>query len=191
MAGRYLLWVGAVLLAWIIAGETGVQIARAQAPSEYQVKAAFLLNFARFVDWPDGSAAGTHDSMSLCVVGDDPFRGILDETVKGKTVNGRDLVVERFKRGDDARDCQIVFISASESRRLNPILESLKGASVLTVGETDGFAQRGGIINFVLEDNRVHFEINVEAAERARLKISSKLLSLAKIIKGEGQRPKA
>ncbi len=177
---------GAFFLGLSAASHTLAPWAQAQGPSEYQVKAVFLLNFAKFVEWPNNSPGDAHDPASLCIVGDDPFGAILNQTVRGKAVNGHELAVKRFKRGEDARGCQIVFISSSETKRLHGILESLKGTSVLTVGETEGFAQRGGIINFVLEDNRVHFEVNVEAAERAGLRISSKLLSLAKIVKDEG-----
>jgi uncharacterized protein DUF4154 len=162
---------------------------RAQSAGEYELKAVFLYNFAKFVEWPTSASAGTHDIV-LGIIGTDPFGEILDQTISGKTVNGRWLVIRRFRRAEDAKDCQIVFISSSEKKRLDSILESLQGAHVLTVGETPGFAQQGGIINFVLEDNRIHFEINVEAADRANLKISSKLLSLAKIVKTNEPRKK-
>ncbi len=155
----------------------------AQSMTEYQVKAAFLYNFAKFVEWPSDAPGDDHNSIVLGIVGEDSFRDLLEHTVQGKTVNGRRLVVRRPKNASDARACQIVFIGASEKKRLRPLLDSLKGAGVLTVGESEGFAQLGGIINFTLEDNRVHFEINVDAADRAGLKISSKLLSLAKIVR--------
>lgn len=161
--------------------------ARAQPPSEYHVKAVFLYNFAKFIEWPPHLSGDGNDPIALCVVGEDPFGEVLEQTIQGKTVNGHELVIERFKRGQDARGCQIAFISSSERARLRPLLESLKGTSVLTVGETQGFAQLGGVINFTVEDNNVRFEVNVEAAERAGLRISSKLLSLAKIVKDEGR----
>ncbi len=160
--------------------------ARAQSPGEYQVKAVFLYNFAKFVEWPADSSANSHAPIVFGIVGEDPFGNLLEQTIKGKTVNGHELAVKRLKHAQEARGCQIVFIGSSERRRLKPILDELKGASVLTVGETEGFARLGGIINFTLEDNRVHFEVNVDAAERARLKISSRLLSLAKIVRDEG-----
>jgi len=157
---------------------------RAQSATEYQVKAVFLYNFAKFVEWPS-DPGGSSGPISICVLGDDPFDGILDQAIKGKTVNGRELVIKRFKQVGEAAACQIVFISSSNKKVLRPILESLIRAGALTVGETEGFAQLGGVINLTLEDNRVHFEINVDAAQRARLKISSKLLSLAKIVRDE------
>jgi hypothetical protein len=159
--------------------------ARAQSLSEYQVKAAFLYNFAKFVEWPPNLFNDPRDPFVLCVAGDDPFGNLLDGIVLGKTANGHPLAVRRLRREQEARSCQILFVSSSERNRLRPVLKSLRGASVLTVGETDGFAQEGGMINLTLEDNRVHFEINVAAAERAGLKISSKLLSLARVVRQE------
>jgi hypothetical protein len=159
---------------------------RAQSPSPYQVKAVFLSTFAKFVEWPSDPGSNT-GPISICVLGDDPFEGALDEAIKGKTINGRELVARRYKRAEETTGCQIVFISVSEKNRLRAILDSLRRESALTVGETEGFAKLGGMINFTLEENRVHFEINVDAADHARLKISSKLLNLAKIVRDGGK----
>lgn len=153
---------------------------RAQSSSEYQVKAAFLYNFAKFVDWPAEAFAGSNGKLVIGVIGDDPFGGALDQAINGKTVNGRSLVVHRLKWGQDLRSCHVLYISSSERTRLRQIVESLRGASVLTVGEMGQFNQQGGIINFILEANKVRFEINSRGADQARLRISSKLLSLAK-----------
>jgi hypothetical protein len=160
-------------------------VSRAQEPSEYQVKAAFLYNFTKFVDWPQTSGNDTQRPLEICVVGDDPFGGDLDKIVEGESVNERPLVVRRLRRAVDAKTCSIAFVSSSERGHLRPILDTLRGTSVLSVGDTPGFAQMGGVINFILQDNRVHFEINVDAAQRARLKISSKLLSLAKVVRSK------
>ena len=155
----------------------GVQ---AQSSNEYQVKAAFLYNFAKFVDWPGDAFGNTNAPLVIGVIGDDPFGGALDQAINGKTINGRPLVVRRLRWGQDLRSCHIIFISSSERQRLPQIIQSLKGASVLTVGDMGQFNQQGGIINFILEANKVRFEINSSAAGQARLRISSKLLSLAK-----------
>ncbi len=152
--------------------------ARAQGPSEYHVKAAFLYNFTKFIEWP----AQTPNLVDICIVGEDPFGNILDATMRGKTLNSREIRIQRMKTGENPRGCRIAFMGASEHPRRS-VLESLQETNTLTVGESPGFADHGGIINFVIKDNRVHFEINVDAAERARLKISSKLLSLAKIVR--------
>lgn len=152
--------------------------ARPQEPGDYRIKAAFLFNFAKFVEWPD---AGT-GPLDICIAGDDPFGSLLDDTVKGKTINARPVEIKRDKTGKNLQGCHIVFISASE-RHASAILDSLRDSSTLTVGESPGFASDGGIINFALRENRVHFEINTDVAERAHLKISSRLLSLATIVK--------
>ena len=171
----------------------GMHGARAQTepPSEYQVKAAFLYNFVKFVEWPVDTFADPGAPFVLGVLGEDPFGSVLEQTLKGKTVNGRALVIRGVKQGKDLRTCHILFVSSSEIRHLDQILESLKGSSVLTVGEMERFAQSGGAVNFVLEQNRVRFEINPEAAARARLRISSKLLALARIVADERREGKS
>src|SRR5437899_6860845 len=155
---------------------------QSEPPTEYQIKAAFLYNFAKFVEWPADAFADPHAPIVLGVVGEDPFGSVLDKIVLGKTVNGRGLVIKRLKPGSDLRNCHILFVSSSERKHMSQILESLQGSSVLTVGETDRFAQSGGVINFIFEENKVRFEINSETAARAGLKISSKLLALARIV---------
>lgn len=168
---------GFLVLGLLCMLNTGV---KAQASSEYQVKAAFLYNFAKFVDWPAEAFAGSNGMLVIGVIGDDPFGGSLDQAINGKTINGRPLVVRRLRWGQDLRSCHIIFISSSERQRLKQIIESLRGVSVLTVGDMGQFNQQGGIINFILEANKVRFEINSRGADQARLKVSSKLLSLAK-----------
>ena len=155
---------------------------QSETPTEYQIKAAFLYNFAKFVEWPADAFTDPHSPIVLGIVGEDPFGSDLDGIVYAKTVNGRGFMVKRLAPGPDLRTCHILFISSSEKKRLAQILEQLKGSSVLTVGEMDRFVQSGGAVNFLLEQNRVRFEINVDAAARARLKISSKLLALARSV---------
>lgn len=151
---------------------------QAQTANEYQVKAAFIFNFAKFVEWPN-DAFGDGGALVVGVVGDDPFGSALDQ-LNGNTVNGRRLMVKRFRSGDSLRSCQILFVSNSEQRRLGKIMDSVRGSSVLTIGETPQFNQAGGIIRFVVQNNKVRFEINAAAAGQARLRISSKLLALSK-----------
>ena len=156
----------------------------AQSQDEYRVKAAFLYNFTKFVEWPGDAFVDGGGAFVIGLVGSDPFGPTLDQTVASKSVNGRQLQVRRLKPGQTPRGCQILFIGASERRRLPQILDSLRGLSVLTVSEMEQFNQLGGMINFVMEDSKVGFEINAVAADRAHLKISSKLLQLAKSGKG-------
>ena len=159
--------------------------ARAQdALSEYQVKAAYLFNFLKFVEWPDDSFADSLAPIVIGVVGEDPFGSALPQVTIGKTVQGRDLVIRKYRTGEDVRGAHILFISPSEKKRLPMILSSLRGSSVLTVADTDGFLDAGGMIQFLNENDRVRFAINVEATSRANLKMSSKLLSLAKVVGG-------
>ena len=143
--------------------------------SEYEVKAAFLYNFARFVDWP-GRAQGV---VTLCLLTGDPFGGDID-IITGKPVGGARLLVRRIEV-DQTAGCQMVFIPASQAGRFAHLLDGLKGRPVLTVGDAPGFAERGAVINFYLEQNKVRFEINIDAARRTGLPISSQLLRLARI----------
>jgi hypothetical protein len=148
----------------------------------YEVKTAFLFNFAKFIEWPASSFATPQSPFAICVLGQDPFGNILDATLQGKVIGARPLAVRRLKDKSEARSCQIVFVSSSESAHLTDIVGTLRGASVLLVGETNGFAASGGTIGFTLEDNHVRFAINTDAADRSDLKFSSKLLALAQIV---------
>jgi len=146
------------------------------------VKAVFLFNFAQFVDWPAGAFPDSTAPLVIGVLGDDPFGPYLDETVRGETVRGRPLAVRRYQQIDEVRTCHILFISASEESRLGNILDSLKHRAILTVGDSPAFAQRGGMIRFVSERNKIRMRINVAAVEAAQLTISSKLLRAAEIV---------
>jgi YfiR/HmsC-like len=156
--------------------------AQAQSASEYQVKAAFLFNFARFVDWPAEAFPNADSALQICILGQDPFGRDFEQMIEDKSVNGHRIEIAHPEGVPQARACQILFIAASEKPRLREILLGLKGASVLTVGDTPSFTQMGGIINFVLDDNRVRFEINQKAAELAHLKLSARLLTVAKLV---------
>jgi hypothetical protein len=149
---------------------------------EYQLKAAFVYNFIKFVDWPGAVLPETSDTISVCVLGEEAFAEGFD-TLKDKTVKGKKLAVRRLEQVKDADGCHVLFISSSADKRAPQVLQTLQSASVLTVGEMDRFPQLGGIINFVVERNKLRFEINVSSAERARLKLSSQLLSLAKVVR--------
>jgi hypothetical protein len=154
-----------------------------QHAEEYRVKAAFLFNFAKFVEWPPQAFTNSTDPIRICVLGKDPFGSVLEDAVRDKTAEGRTFLVRQVSGGQPAAGCQILFISSSERKRLAAILGEIKGDGVLTVGETDTFASDGGMINFKIESGRVCLQINVAAAEQSRLHISSKLLSLAQIVK--------
>jgi hypothetical protein len=171
-----------VLLVIALAGGNTVAAQNHSFPREHQIKAAFLYNFARFIDWPASAFADDSTKMVVGILGEDPFGEDLDQTIQGKKVGGRGLAIKRFRRLEELEPIQILFISSSEKKHLTHILEALQGMSVLTVSEVDGFAQRGVVINFFLENRKIRFEINVDAAKRAGLRISSKLLRLARVV---------
>jgi len=154
---------------------------RAQEPplTEYQIKAAFLFNFAKFVQWPAGALAEANSPIVIGIIGENPFHDDLARTIRNKTVDDHPLVIKEFRALTEATNCQILFICTSEKKRLPEILANLKGSSVLTVGETDRFTETGGMINFFQAGTKLRFKVNQEAAIKAGLKISSKLLSLA------------
>lgn len=154
-----------------------------QKAEEYRVKAAFLFNFAKFVEWPPQMFKTARDPIAICLVGQNLFGDALNEAVNGKTVDGRTFLVRQISGEQPSAGCQILFVSSSERRRLHIILGEIKTEGVLTVGETDNFASEGGIINFKIEGGRVCLQVNVDAAEQAKLHISSKLLNLAQIVK--------
>ncbi len=167
----------------------GASKENAAAPREYQVKAAFLYNFARFVEWPAAAFASPQEPLTICVFGDDPFGSDLSDAVKGKTAGAREILIRRTKHSAAAGGCQMAFIGSVEKKYFRPLLDNLTAAASLTVGDSAGFTQAGGVINLVLEGASVRFEINVDAAERAHLTISSALLGLAKIVR-DGGNPK-
>jgi hypothetical protein len=148
---------------------------------EYQVKAAFLFNFAKFVEWPARAFKSAGSPIEICVLGPNPFGFTLANAVEGKTVGNRQFVIRDVRDAQQAGDCHIVFVSAAAWTQSQARLGDIKKCCVLTVGETGEFIAGGGMINLRLEDARVRVEINPDAAERARLRISSKLLSLAEI----------
>jgi hypothetical protein len=170
----------------IVFGHVPVSCGQATAASEYTVKAAFLFNFAKFIDWPSSSFAGPQSPFTICVLGQNPFGHALEDELQGKMIGSRHLAVQQLKDKAEARRCQMVFVGSSESPHLGELLVSLRGANVLVVGDTNGFAASGGTIEFTLEDNHVRFAINTDAADRAGLKFSAKLLALARIVHDEG-----
>lgn len=154
--------------------------AQDQKPTEYEVKAAFIYNFAKFIEWPP---APSHPYITVCVFGRDPF-GPAFNVIEDKTVGDRKIMIRRNASFQNFGDCNILFIGNSEKERLPHIFEALSGLSVLTIGDTTGFARQGVMINFFIEDKTVRFEINREAAARAGLRISSKLLRIARLVGG-------
>ena len=181
---RHYLCVCLCLLLALWVAISGGLVARAEspAPTMHQVQAAFLFNFAKFVTWPDDAFQRSENALIIGVLGEDPFGAVLEETVHDKTVMGKKLAVKRFVRIQDAVKSHILFLSSSEESQLPQILKGLERATVLTVSDMEQFAERGGMVAFTVEDQKVRFNVNVDAVERAGLKMGSQLLKLAKIV---------
>lgn len=160
-------------------------LSETEKPNEYQVEAAYLFNFGKFVDWPADTTGKAPDSFVICVLGDDPFGTSLDRLRDSGRVKGRDLAAKRIVRVQDAAACQVLYISSSETSRLSKIISTLGNTSVLTVSDIPRFTERGGMIQFILEGGRVRFQVNVSAAENAGLVLRSELLKVAVSVRKE------
>jgi hypothetical protein len=169
----------ALALAGVLAA---VPLRGALPPTEYEVKAAFLYNLAKYIQWPEPSHAGAARPFVIGLIGKDPFGPALDQAMAGRTLQQRPVVVRRFVRVEEVTGCDLLFVAASAREDLGRILTALRGAPVLTVADMDQFAERGGMINLTMEEKRVRFEINNKAIARAGLKAGSQLLRLARIV---------
>jgi hypothetical protein len=149
---------------------------------EYQLKAVFLYRFTQFVDWPPAAFPTPQTPITIGILGSDPFGSYLEAAIHDEKVHNHPLSLERYQSVQNATNCHVLFISASEGTRLSKVLAALKGRSILTVGETEDFASRGGMIQFITERNRIRFRINLQASRAAGFQVSSKLLELAEIV---------
>jgi len=174
--------------AWLFCAPVTSVRADPGAVNEYAIKAAFVFNFIQFVEWPPSTFPDPGAVLTIGVLGIDPFGPLLDQTVKGESAKGRGLVVRRFRDVVDVKSCHVLFISKSEKDQIPLILKRLEGLPILTISELDGFADRGGVVNFYTEKNRVRFEINHESARRKGLKITSQLLCLGRIVGRESSK---
>jgi hypothetical protein len=172
----------AVLLVAVLFPPAIYENCAGQTPTEYQVKAAFLFNFLKFVEWPGDAAVDPQAKWVIGIVGDTPVSYQLSYLFAGKNVMGRDVQVKQFQEADNLRSCNILFIGSAERKRLPFILAGLHGSNVLTVGDMDHFIESGGMVQFVDEDSHVRISIDVGATSRAHLKVSSKLLALARTV---------
>jgi hypothetical protein len=175
------------LVTAVLAALLWVCAVSAQTPalSEYQVKALFLFNFAKYVDWPAESFSGNSAPIVIGLVGDDNFGDNLNRVIDGKSINGRPVVVKRVASEEEYKSCHILFVSASEKERMAEILNAVKDLATLTVGETDEFLVQEGMINLTKKENKIRVEINLIPAQRVKLKLSSKLLSVADTVMGK------
>ena len=173
--------------AWVLGAALAISIARpaegqSVRASASEVQAVFLFHFAQFVDWPAEAFADPKAPLVIGILGKDPFGSFIDETVKGETVRGRPFRVDRYRRLDEVQDCHILFISQSESKRLDEILAAVRDKPILTVSNDGALDGQGGIIRFILDQSRIRLSIDLEAAHAARLTFSSKLLRSAEIV---------
>jgi len=166
----------------LLLGVPRVLPAEVLSPTEYDIKAAFLYNFAKFVEWPQTVLQKNPDTFVIGIIGEDPFGSDLDRELDGKTVQDRKLVLRRISTVQEASACNVLFISASSAGHVESILDAIREQPILTVSDMDQFVQRGGMVGFSMDGKRVRFSINIAAANKADLKVSSQLLKLAKTL---------
>lgn len=166
-----------VLLLVVLCVRCVADVTAAPPSLEYNVKAAFLLNFTKFVEWPSSAFPSADSPLTICIIGNDPFGRTIDQIVEGESVNGHRIVVER-PRNDQQKSCQVLYFATDA----NTSTLNVTSPAVLTVGEGDDFIHRGGVIGFVVDSRHVRFDINLKAATGAGLKLSSKLLSVARSV---------
>lgn len=179
-------------LGGVLAAEAAplVETAEAARAPDYEIKAAFVVKFAKFVEWPAESSAVTEKTLNVCLIGEDTTGDALKRIAERTKVDGRPVLVRTLSRAEEARSCAIVYIGSSETERLRPLLSILGKMPILTVGDAEGFAGSGGTIGFYLAEYKVHLEINPEAAAASGLKLSSQLLRLARLVRpGAREKP--
>jgi len=171
------------LLGVLVMGSLAVPLsthagAQGRPPAPQEVEAAYLYQFGRYVEWPSDQR-WTSDTFFICVLGTDPFGAVLDAAVRGKAIGGQQVAAKRIAGPSESQDCRILFVSPSEDTRVPAILRALEGTGTVTVSRGTQFTQRGGMISFVADDKRVRFVVNLAAAEKSRLRLSSQLLRVA------------
>jgi hypothetical protein len=154
-----------------------------QSVSEYEVKAAYVYNFVKFVEWPPGTLKNPAEPLAICTLGENPFGGALDSAVAGKALDGRKIIVRQVNGASQAKACQVLFVSPASEKSFRAMSNDLRSAGVLAVGESDGFLSAGGVINFKLDSGHVHLQVNMQSVESQGLRISAKLLSLAEVVR--------
>jgi hypothetical protein len=170
----------AVAAAWAFFAIPALQ-AQNPRPTDYEVKAAYLYNFGRFIEWPGKAVQG--GSFTVCVLGQDPFGPRLDATLAGETIGGKTIVAKRISGAEESSNCQILFLGLTDESRLNKVIADLDKKAVLTVSDAPQFVTRGGMIQFVLEGKKVRFEVNLTATQHAGLTLSSELLKVATAVR--------
>jgi hypothetical protein len=178
---------GARLALIAVLGMIFAGAAQAQTADEYQVKAAYMYNLAKFVDWPSDAFESPSQPIVFCVLGQTPLSRPLEDALTGKVVGQRPLLFRQLTDAKQAGDCKVLFISSADKKRMGQTLDQVKSLHVLTVGEGEDFTEDGGIARFFLDAGRVRLEFNLDAADDAKLRVSSKLLSLGRTVKKPGR----
>ena len=177
---KYLIYITICILSLAGTLLSGKQVQSLEG-TEFQIKAAMMVNFIQFVEWPEDDPNLPVDSIILGIIGEDNFGNTLDQ-IEGRIINGKRLTILRFNTLKDLNKCQVLFVPESESYRMYEILKSVNGYPILTIGESEGFTQLGGVISFYLEKNHIRFEINKSAALNSNLRISAKLMEIARVV---------
>ena len=170
-----------VAVGWL-AG-TSVSIVEEPQASEYQVKAAFLINFPKYVDWPAEALARTNSPIVIAVLGETKVTGEIQKVIAGRTIIGREIVLKRLASGEESEGCHILFFPGAEQQRSPNLLDRVRGRGVLTVGESNDFFERGGLINLARREGKIALEVNLPAADQARIKVGSKLLGVVSVVR--------
>lgn len=178
---RFGVWIAALLLTCAFAT---ILCAQPAAP-EYEVKAAYLLDFGKFVTWPPAAVAAHRNTFTICVLGGDPFGSILDATVRGEKINNQPVAVRRIRSPHQGVECNVLFVNENEEQLSARTISTLNKSGTLTVSDSPGFLDRGGMIQFVRSSDRVRFEVNLKAAQEGGLTLSSELLKVAKAVRGK------
>jgi hypothetical protein len=182
MAQMNVLYKHAAVMVWLVAGNIAALYAQAEAQQDSSIKAVFLHNLTQFVEWPPSAFESTDTPLVIGILGEDPFGRHLEEAIEGEEKHGRPLVIRHFDTEEAAESCHVLFINLSDPAQTNPVLEKLRGKSILTVSDREGFLEAGGMVQLVNAENKIHFQINTDASSAVDLKISSKLLRVAEVI---------
>ena len=182
MAHMNLLYKHAAVTICVVAGTTAALFAQAEAPKDSSVKAVFLHNLTQFVEWPASAFQSTDTPLVIGILGEDPFGRHLEEAIEGEENNGHSMVVRHFDTEKDIEICHVLFINLPDPAQTGRILAKLQGKSILTVSDSEGFLEAGGMVQLVQADNKMHFRINPDAYSAGDLKVSSKLLRVAEVI---------
>lgn len=170
-----------ILITLCVPGNVGLQAQVSGQSGEYQLKAVFIFNFSQFVEWPESALPSDVSPFVIGILGENPFNNYLEQIVSGEKINNHPIVIQRYTKTEDIKTCHILFINLADARKQEQALALLKERRILTISESNNFLQSGGMVRLFTKDNKIKFQVNVEATNAANLLVSSKLLRLADI----------